>query len=646
MSDYFRDKEPKDLKTRAFIAAIVAVAAFFILIARFWYLQIKESDYYSNLSKTNRIRSVKSPAPRGMIYDRRGISLVENRPGFDLYIVPEDVLDMDETKKRLHELVGIEMELIETRLEQSENRPPFEAIRLKEDLSWEETVGIENYKFELPGVIIEVSPKREYIYADAFAHLIGYISGINDRELKGLKTKRYAPGDLIGKYGLEKSFEDDLRGADGVKEIEVDALGRKINVVNRTKPYPGNDIMLTIDLKAQMAAWEGMAGRAGAVVAIEPDTGRVLALVSSPAFDPNILAGGVAERQWKKMLSNPLNVFTNRPIQGLYPPASTFKPIHALAALEEKVITPRTKIYSGPSFWFGGQEYRDWKTEGHGIINVNRAIVESSDTFFYQTGLKLGVNRLADYSRRFGLGSKTGVPLQNEKTGLVPTTKWKKAVYHIPWYDGETINVSVGQGYMLTTPLQLAVAYATMANGGAQYAPQLVESVTTPARLTVKGFKPIKKGQLNISGDTLDFVKAAMEGVVHDQGGTAHFLTASGLDIAGKTGTAQVSRLGRRTRDISSIKYKYRDHAWFAGYAPYDAPKIAVVVIVEHGGFGAAAAAPVALEVFKAYLRGQAPDEKGLDKKEAPPPENRPGKQSRDTAAQAVYGIKRDETLN
>lgn len=645
MSDYFKDKEPSDLRGRIFFTAVIVAAAFFILLARFWYLQVKESEYYADLSKNNRIRSVKSPAPRGVIYDKNGVKLVENRPGFDLYLVPEDVKDWAKIKYQLKTLLDIPEEAINDRLEQSEDRPPFQAVKLKEDLSWEETVKIESFKFEMPGVILEVSPKRHYIYSEAFAHLMGYLGEVSDREMKELKDKKYAAGDLIGKYGLEKSLENDLRGVDGSKDIEVDALGRKINIASKTSSYPGSDVRLTIDIRAQIAAWDAMMDKAGAVVAIEPQTGKILAFVSAPAFDPNVLSSGLTKDVWNDLIENPLNILMSRPIQGLYPPASTFKPIHAAAALEEKIITPKTSIYSGPSFWFAGREYRDWKEEGHGTINVHRAIVESSDTFFYQVGLKMGVNRLAEYAKGFGFGKKTGIPLQNEKSGVVPSTEWKKAVYKTRWYDGETISVSVGQGYMLATPLQLATAYAAIANGGRLYTPQLIEEIQTPAGKVTQKFAALQRGNLNVSEGTLAYVKEALKGVVHEAGGTAGSLKYAKLDIAGKTGTAQVSKLIKRTKNIKSIAYNIRDHAWFAGYAPYDNPKIAVAVIVEHGGFGASAAAPVALQVFKAYLN------QTLDPNApAPPPAPRPEENNGENknrpapAMQAAVTDKEDDT--
>lgn len=619
-SSYFKDKEPREFKGRVFAATLLVGTAFFILLFRFWYLQVKEHAYYNELSENNSTRLIKSAAPRGIIYDRFGIKIAENRPGFDLYIVPEDVKDWDGTKQMLTSLVDIDEETINERLEKSKKRPPFQAVKLREDLSWDETVRVESFKYEIPGIMLDVAPKRSYVFGEATAHLLGYLGEINEKELKEREAEGggYSPGDLTGKYGLEKFYEKELRGIDGGKELEVDALGRKIRVVNWIPPYPGNNMKLTIDIKTQVAAWIALKDKVGAAVAMDPKTGKVLAMVSTPTFDPNALSSGISRADWKELIENPLNVLNNRAVQGQYPPASTYKPIHAAAALEEGIITPDTKIFSGPSYWFAGRAYRDWKEEGHGIINVHRAIVESSDTFFYQVGLKLGIDRLADYTKRFGFGTKTGVEIHNEKSGLVPSSEWKKKTYKVKWYEGETISVSVGQGYMLATPLQLLNAYAAIANGGTLWKPLLVEEITTPEGNSVS--KPLseKRGELGISEKTMAHVRDGLRGVTHDDGGTARFLSrTTDLKIAGKTGTAQVAKLIKRTKNVESIAYKYRDHAWFAGFAPYDDPEIAVVVIVEHGGFGASAAAPVARELFRAYLEkpGEAA---GIDTAPAP----------------------------
>jgi len=608
LKGYFKDKEPKEFKTRVFFSTVLVAVVFFLLAVRFWQLQVLDGSYYKDLSENNRIRSVKSPAPRGIIYDRSGIKIAENRPGFDLYLVPEDVTDWVKTKVMLKDLVDIDSAAVDEKLEKSKGRPPFRAVKLKEDLTWEETVKVESFKFETPGIILDVTPKRHYLYGEAAAHLIGYLGEINEGELQRLGERGYDPGDLLGKYGLERFFEGHIKGIDGTKELEVDALGRKIKVVEFSPPFPGNDVTLTIDLRTQITAWNAMREKVGAVVAIEVDTGRVLAMVSAPAFDPNKLSSGVSAEEWERIIKDPYHILTNKVIQGQYPPASTFKPIHAVAALEEKAISPHAMVFSGPAFRFAGRDYRDWKEKGHGNINIHRAIIESSDTFFYQLGLKVGVDTLARYSRKFGFGEPTGVSLAGEKSGLVPTSEWKKRAYGERWYEGETISVAVGQGFMLITPLQLAAAYAAIANGGTLYRPTIVEEIRTPMGGVVKKFVPEKTSTLDVSPETIDRVQKALRGVVMDNGGTAHFLERSGLRIAGKTGTAQVAKLTKRVKDVRTVAYMRRDHAWFVGYAPFEDPRIAVAVLVEHGGFGSSAAAPVALEVFKAYL---AEDESG-----------------------------------
>ncbi|MEE9614269.1 MAG: penicillin-binding protein 2 [Thermodesulfobacteriota bacterium] len=601
---YVGDKEPRELRERLFLVKAVLFISFFVLASRFWYLQVMERLEFAELSRTNRIRLVNTTAPRGLIFDRSGLRLAENRPGFDLSVIPEDVRDWEKTKKTLTELVRIEPRTIEARIEKARKRSPFRPVRLKEDLSWEEMVKVESFKFELPGVVLEVGPRRAYPYGDAIAHILGYLGEINEREVARARDKgvSYRPGDMVGKNGVETMLETTLRGVDGGRHTEVDALGREIKTVSKIPPEPGNNTFLTIDLPTQLIARDAMSGKAGAVVAMEPRTGRIIAMVSTPSFDPNMFASGISAENWKAIIENPLNVLTNRAIQGQYPPASTFKPITASAALEEKLITPEEKIFSGPSFRFGRRDYRDWKKAGHGKINVHSAIVESSDTFFYQVGLKVGVDRLARYAKSFGFGTSTGMGLKDEKPGLVPSSEWKKRALGERWYTGETISISVGQGYMLATPMQLVAAYAAIANGGKLLKPRIVERTETPEGELIEEFFTEEAGELAVSPETLEILRSALRGVVEEEGGTARRLMKGGLKIAGKTGTAQVIRLKEREKDIEKIPYKQRDHAWFVGFAPYDDPVIAVVVLVEHGGFGSRAAAPVALRVFETYL--------------------------------------------
>lgn len=605
MTDFFQDKEPRELRVRLAIPAGIIILVFLVLLGRLWYLQVMEGAHYGELSQSNRMRLVKNSAPRGLIFDRNGTRLAENRPGFDLMIVPEDVNDWPMTYKALAKLVDIEPEKIKERLKEAKGRPPFEGVKIKGDLSWEEMVRIESTKFKLPGVILSVGPKRTYTSSDSTAHLIGYLGEINERELRELNrsTKnQYRSGDMTGKYGIEHSFEEFVRGTDGGRHIEVDVLGREIRVVKLYPSEPGNNLHTTIDLPSQMAAWEAMKEKAGAVCAIDPNTGEILVLLSTPSFDPNALTLGVSDEEWRKIIRNPMNVLTNRAIQGQYPPASTFKIITAAAALENNVIKPEEKILSGAAYRFKDRDYRDWKEAGHGEINIHTAIVESSDTFFYQVGLALGIDHLSDYAMRFGLGEKTGIKLKDEKNGLVPTKAWKRKVIGDRWYKGETLSASVGQGFLLATPLQMASAFSAIANDGTIIKPRLIKKITSHDGEVIEDFSPDITGKLSVSKETLSLLKRALKGVVWEDGGTARGLMDPEIMIAGKTGTAQVVALKKREKDIKKIPYKLRDHGWFVGYAPYDNPKIVVAVLVEHGGFGSASAAPVAKKVIKAYL--------------------------------------------
>jgi penicillin-binding protein 2 len=610
LKDYFADKEPVELKSRLRLPTALVVVAFFLVAARLWQLQVMDSAHYSKLSLSNSVRLIKNAAPRGIVFDREGIRLADNQPGFDLSITPEDATDMDLVVKKVSALAEVDEASILERLKKARKRPAFEAVKIKDNLTWEELVRLEASRFKLPGVALSVVPKRRYPFGEATAHLLGYIGEISEQELRASSEAEGAPydgGDMIGKYGVERSHEEHIRGRDGGRQVEVDALGREINVLESIRPVPGFDVHTTVDAVAQLAAWRAMNGQAGAVVAIEPSTGEILAMFSSPAFDPEAVSTGVSREEWDALMSNPMNVFNNRAIQGQYPPASTFKLITAAAALEEKVVTPRTVKYAGPAYRFAGRDYRDWKEEGHGNINVHRAIVESADTFFYQVGVELGIEKLSKYAAGFGFGSKTGIGLKNEKAGVVPSGAWKKKALGEQWYPGETISASVGQGYMLTTPLQLAMAYAAMANGGTLHQPLLVKKVAGHDGRVIKDFTadraPGKK--VPVSAETLAVLREALRGVVAEAGGTARSLSWNDFEIAGKTGTAQVVAMKERIDNIEKIPYKYRDHAWFAGFAPYNDPKIAVAVIVEHGGFGSRAAAPVALEVIGSYLMAE-----------------------------------------
>ncbi len=602
---YLGQNEPGDLKARIWIATGIAIFIFFLLITRLWFLQIFKGKDFRELSENNRIRLVRTIAPRGLIMDRTGKIIVENRPSFHLAIIPEDVKDWAKIKKVLPAIVNITEEDIESRISQANARPSFQAIKLKYDLTWEEIARIEAFRLDMPGILLDIEPRRVYPFGDAVSHIVGYLGEIDEQQLKKLKKANYAPGDFIGKYGIEYQLEKYLRGISGGRQIEADAMGREIKLLKKITPTQGYNVYLTIDIDTQLAANMAMKDKVGAVIAMDPQNGKILAAVSAPSFDPNLFAAGIKKEQWSSLIANPFRVIETKFTQGQYPPASTFKLITAAAALEDNIITPSTKIYAGGSFWFGNREFRDWKASGHGIIDIHRAIVESSDTFFYQVGLKTGIDRLAYYAKGFGLGRKTGIHLTNEKSGLVPSIKWKKDTFGAKWYEGETISISVGQGYLTTTPLQMMNAYAAIANGGRLFLPQLVDRAETRTGEVIGRFAPQEIGRVPVSPVNMKILQDGLKGVVNENGGTGWTARLPGVEVAGKTGTAQVIRLKENTprKKPKDTPYEQRDHAWFVGYAPAENPQIAVAVIVEHGGFGAEAAAPVAREVIRAYLK-------------------------------------------
>jgi penicillin-binding protein 2 len=401
---------------------------------------------------------------------------------------------------------------------------------------------------------------------------------------------------------------------DGGRQIEVDALGREVKPLRSVEPYPGNNLYLTLDLDLQKAAEEAYQDKNGALVAMDPKTGRVLAMVSRPAFDPSLFAGNISPEDWKALQENPFHPLQNKCTQGLYPPGSTFKIITAIAGLESGLLTPKTVFPCAGTYFYGNRDFRCWKEGGHGMIDLHHALVTSCDVYFYQAGLKVGVDRIAKYASEFGFGKKTGIPFPHEKSGIVPSTSWKMKVHGVPWYSGETLSFAVGQGYINVTPIQLARMISAVANGGTLFLPQVVEKVESTSGKMLRQYSPVEAGAAQVSQATLDFIRSALRGVVHEPGGTASGIALKEVEMAGKTGTAQVIKLAKdfKRGDMNRMPLKYRDHAWFVAYAPVADPQIAVAVLVEHGGFGASAAAPIAKKVIARYF--------GID---SPPPVKR-----------------------
>jgi penicillin-binding protein 2 len=539
-----------------------------------------------------------------MLLDRKGRILAHNRPSFEVYLVPEDLKTNPEVVIKVAEMLHVTQDEIGEKIKAQKRRAPFKPVKIKSDIDWNELALLESYRVHLPGLIVVVRPRRAYDYGELASHLIGYLGEIDENELKQYRETPYRMGTLIGKYGVEYEWENDLRGMDGGRQIEVDALGREIRPLGIVEPFPGSNLFLTIDLDLQKTAEEAYQDKNGALVAMDPKTGRILAMVSKPSFEPDIFARNILPEEWKALLDNPHHPLQNKGIQGQYPAGSVFKIVTAIAGLESGLITPNTAFTCTGTFPYGNRDFRCWKDGGHGSISLHRALVESCDIYFYQVGLKVGPDLIARYANEFGLGRVTGISLPHEKSGIVPSSSWKKKRFGVPWYSGETLSYSVGQGYLNTTPLQLLMLISGVANGGWLYQPQVVEKIENIYGKKLKEYSPVELGRANVSEKTLQLVQEALRGAVNDPHGTGGTCALKDVKVAGKTGTAQVVRLPENFKkgDMNRMPLKFRDHAWFVAYAPFEDPKIAIAVLVEHGGFGASAAAPIAKKVIEKYL--------------------------------------------
>jgi penicillin-binding protein 2 len=462
-------------------------------------------------------------------------------------------------------------------------------------------------QFELPGVAVQVNPLRHYITPKSLAHLLGYIGEINTQELKSNRYPGARQGDLIGKFGVEKTFEHHFTGKRGGQQVEVDASGQTIRVLKTVGAVPGRNIILTIDQDLQIKAEELLTGIAGAVVAMDPNTGEILAMASSPTFNQNDFINGISQEKWNELISNSFRPMQNKAIQGEYPPASTYKIITAMAGLEEKIVDETTTIHCPGFYRLGNRVFRCWKRGGHGKVDINKALAESCDVYFYQVGQKLGVDRLAWYAKACGLGAKTGVNLDHEAKGLVPTVAWKRKRFGAPWHQGETLSVAIGQGYNLTTPLQLAVMISAISNGGIRYRPLIVKKIETADGQAIVPQQGEVLGKVPASEETLALVKKGLWSVVNTKKGTAKVARLSSVEICGKTGTGQV--MGRKKNDPfgkQELPDHLKAHAWFVAYAPSENPEIAIAVIVQNGEHGSSAASPIARELIRDYLIGSA----------------------------------------
>jgi penicillin-binding protein 2 len=590
----FFENEPADLVKQFLMATIIILAIFFGLVARFWYLQIARGNYFKELSESNRIRVLDIPPARGILFDRQGLMLVSSRPSFNLYIIPDDVQNWDVLKVQLSKLLNLDQEQIEERLSQKK-ASPLHPIPIKLDITQDELGLVETYKYLIPGIYLEVSPQRNYPLGLVAPHLIGYLGEITQKQLKSGQYPSNRMGDTIGQWGLEKEWQGELGGKKGGRYLEVDASGQEVSLLGIKESMAGNNLVTTLDWRIQKVAQESLQGRAGAVVVLKPATGEVLAMASSPAFDPSSFNRRLSAKEWNALFNDPLKPFQNRAIQGQYPPGSTYKIITALAGLEEKVITPETSFFCNGALPFGNRVFNCWRKGGHGQVDLHKAIVQSCDVYFYNVGIRLGVDRLARQAQLFGLGRPSGLALYGEKGGLIPTSSWKLNRFKVPWQPGETLSIAIGQGYNTVTPLQMAALTAAVANGGVLYQPSLVKRLVSPRGEVLREFQPVKVKESNIHFNNLDLIRKGMAGVINEPGGTGHAARIGGIVAAGKTGTAQVVALGKKGG---------RDHAWFVAFAPLESPELAMAIVVEHGGHGGEAAAPIARRIFEAYFQG------------------------------------------
>lgn len=605
------DPEDKGFKLRFSVAFGIVAAIFVVLIFRLWYLQLFQGAKFREFSQENHLRTIAIPAPRGTILDRKGRILADNRPSFDLYLIPEDVDDRKGTIRRIGKILKVKPQELEDKLKEAEAKglPSFKPVKLRSGISWEGLAQIEANRINLPGIILQVGPQRYYPHGALASHLIGYLGEIDREELKRLGKGRlqYRLGDLIGQYGVEERMEAYLKGKDGGKTIKVDALGRALPVVlSEIEPIPADNVVLTIDLDLQTYIKRIFAGKLGSVIAMNPQNGEVLAMVSNPSFDPGLFARGISEQQWERLKNDPQDPLENKSIRGQYPPASIYKLITATAGLEEGVITPKGKLICKGSYRLGRRRYGCWKRRGHGAINLYQALVQSCDVYFYRVGRQLGIDKLAEYARGFGLGVPTGIDLSNEKDGLIPTSSWKLEATGEEWVEGETLSVAIGQSFNLATPIQLLNAYCAVANGGKLMLPRVVQRIETVDGEVAKQFPTRQIGVPPASPSTLDFLKKALAGVVNAPKGTGWAARIKGVTVAGKTGTAQVISHKGKSKDLP---FELRDHAWFVAFAPLEEPEIAVIVLVEHGGHGGKAAAPIARKVIQKYFEIKAEED-------------------------------------
>ncbi|NLC99788.1 MAG: penicillin-binding protein 2 [Gammaproteobacteria bacterium] len=598
------ERDTRLIRSRMLFAGLALVFLTLLLMARMYYLQVVQFEHHSTLAENNRIHVQSLPPTRGMIYDRNGLVLADNRASFSLTLTRERAGDWEQVLNSIIEILELEpesRELFEKRIRQG--RRPFEPVPVMFELSEEQIARIAVNQFRLPGVEVAASLVRYYPQKEHFAHSVGYVGRINENELKRLDPVNYSGTHHVGKTGIERFYEEQLHGQVGYEEVETNARGRVLRVLNRVEPVSGQDIYLTLDSRLQEAAELALDGRRGAIVALDPNTGEVLAMVSQPSFDPNPFVTGISFKAYGLLRDSPDQPLFNRVLRGLYPPGSTIKPMMAVAGLDAEVITPASRVFD-PGFYKlpnHQHRYRNWNRYGDGWVALDLALARSNDTYFYDLAHKLGVDRIHEYMTRFGFGQRVALDMFEETAGLMPSRDWKRSRYRQPWYPGETLILGIGQGYMQATPLQLAQSTSLMASKGRWMSPHLARSVG--------GVQPIVDAQMPDDIVLRDkniwrAVQQGMEDVLHGTRGTARKVGDSALyRIAGKSGTAQVVAIKQGERyNRDKVQERHRDHALFIAYAPAEKPAITVAVMVENGESGSGVAAPVAKQVLDAWL--------------------------------------------
>lgn len=590
--------------TIGFIGIAVLIA---LLATRYMYLQLWKHEDFSTRSESNRVQ-VRPVAPnRGLIYDRRGRVVAANRPAYRLEVIPERTGDLADTLTRLGQFVELTEEDLGRFRKARARARDFHSVPLRLDLSEGELSRFAVNGHRFPGVSVVPYLSRHYPYGELLTHVLGYVGRLDERDLARIDAADYRATTHIGKLGIERFYEDQLHGSSGVERVETNARGRALRELERQDPVPGADLILSIDVDVQQAAWDALGDRPGAVVAIDPRDGAVIALVSKPGFDPNLFVNGIRQRDYQAILDAPHRPLVNRGLNGNYEPGSTLKPFVGLAGLELDVVQPADRVYSNGRYFLPNYDrpYRDWKRGGHGSVEIAQAIEESVNTYFYQLAYDLGIDRMHDYLAQFGFGRRTGIDLPGESEGLLPSRDWKRGRYNEPWYPGETVIAGIGQGFNVTTPLQLANAQAALINGGHLRAPRLAYALKGDSDFSAQRELAPELGRIPvINPEHWDLVLEGMRLVVNGRRGTAREVAVdSAFTIAGKTGTAQVfTQEQDRRYEQDELDESLRNHALFIAFAPFEEPTISIAVVVEHGGAGSTVAAPIARATLDAWL--------------------------------------------